>query len=512
MRGCVCVVRQMSDQISALAPSSINAAAATRSQDRVGRIHNRWALPFHFVEPTVLAVDFVLLICASVVAGVGYHRIFLGYDWASLWHVPVVDSYVTIGALAGLNVTTTLTALGSYKCQTLMNLRRQMLHVSLVLACVFLLLLSVAFTLKIAEALSRGATLGFFIVALLLLAVWRILLAHLLASALANGTFAKRKTMLIGEQTLLASSQALTEIWRYGYAPNVVFEISQEETGGDLSTALPRKLDLAIRAAREEAIESILLLVRWDHNDCIESILAALSILPVPIYLVPDPNTVRYLSRIYCIGPVWTAELKRTPLNKIEQFLKRSMDVIGAGLGLLLLSPLLLVTAVLIKMDSSGPIFFSQWRSGFNGRLFRIYKFRTMSVLEDGPVIRQAARNDPRFTRIGRYLRRANLDELPQLFNVLRGEMSLVGPRPHAAAHDCEYERQIAAYAFRYQLKPGITGWAQLKGYRGETRTLDLMSKRIEHDLWYIKNWSFWLDLKILLATMAVEVWRPRGY
>jgi lipopolysaccharide/colanic/teichoic acid biosynthesis glycosyltransferase len=133
-------------------------------------------------------------------------------------------------------------------------------------------------------------------------------------------------------------------------------------------------------------------------------------------------------------------------------------------------------------------------------------------VLEDGPVIRQATRDDPRITRVGRWLRHTNIDELPQLFNVLRGEMSLVGPRPHAAAHDCAYERQIAAYAFRYQLKPGITGWAQFNGCRGETRTLDLMSARIEHDLWYIKNWSFWLDLKILLGTVMSEVWRPRGY
>jgi undecaprenyl-phosphate galactose phosphotransferase/putative colanic acid biosynthesis UDP-glucose lipid carrier transferase len=155
---------------------------------------------------------------------------------------------------------------------------------------------------------------------------------------------------------------------------------------------------------------------------------------------------------------------------------------------------------------------FTQWRSGFNGRLFRIIKFRTMTVLEDGPVIRQASRNDVRFTGVGRLLRRTNIDELPQLLNVLRGEMSLVGPRPHAAAHDCQYEREIAAYAFRYQLKPGITGWAQFNGYRGETRTLDVMSKRIELDLWYIKNWSIWLDVKILLGTLLKEVWRSDGY
>ncbi|MFY9839638.1 MAG: exopolysaccharide biosynthesis polyprenyl glycosylphosphotransferase, partial [Xanthobacteraceae bacterium] len=271
-------------------------------------------------------------------------------------------------------------------------------------------------------------------------------------------------------------------------------------------------LDLVIRAARQEAVENILLFISWEYEHRIDAILDTLSVLPIPVYLVPDDKAVRYLGRICSIGPVPIAELKRAPLSKLERALKRTVDLLGAGAGLFLLSPLMLATAISIKLDSNGPILFSQWRSGFNGRLFRIYKFRSMTVLEDGPVIQQATREDPRCTRVGRWLRRTNIDELPQLFNVLRGEMSLVGPRPHAAAHDCEYEQQIAAYAFRYQLKPGITGWAQFNGYRGETRTVYLMSKRIEHDLWYIKNWSFWLDLKILLGTLTIGIWRSPGY
>jgi undecaprenyl-phosphate galactose phosphotransferase/putative colanic acid biosynthesis UDP-glucose lipid carrier transferase len=135
-----------------------------------------------------------------------------------------------------------------------------------------------------------------------------------------------------------------------------------------------------------------------------------------------------------------------------------------------------------------------------------------MIVLEDGPVVKQATRDDARVTRVGRWLRRTNVDELPQLFNVLRGDMSLVGPRPHAIAHDSEYEKKIADYAFRFQFKPGITGWAQSNGHRGETRQLDMMSKRVEHDLWYINNWSVWLDLRILIGTLVTEIWRPRGY
>jgi undecaprenyl-phosphate galactose phosphotransferase/putative colanic acid biosynthesis UDP-glucose lipid carrier transferase len=319
--------------------------------------------------------------------------------------------------------------------------------------------------------------------------------------------------MIIGDKTLLSVSQVLAELRRYGYTPNATVEIDSEEDVASIGAAtIQDKLNSLVQLARNQQVESIFLLFPWDRSHYIEAILVALSVLPIPVYLIPDDKVVRYLTRACSIGPVLTAELKRAPLNKLERLLKRTVDIIGASTGILLLSPLLLATVILIKLDSSGPALFRQSRSGFNGRLFRIFKFRTMTVLEDGPVIRQATRDDPRVTRLGSWLRRTSIDELPQLFNVLSGDMSLVGPRPHAAGHDCEYERQIAAYAFRYQLKPGITGWAQLKGYRGETRSLDLMSKRIEHDLWYIKNWSLWLDLKILLGTVMSEVWRPRGY
>jgi exopolysaccharide biosynthesis polyprenyl glycosylphosphotransferase len=208
----------------------------------------------------------------------------------------------------------------------------------------------------------------------------------------------------------------------------------------------------------------------------------------------------------------FTIDRKRVPLTTLDRALKRTLDLFGTVVGLVLLSPLLLTIAVLIKLESRGPILFTQWRSGFNGQKFRIFKFRSMMVLEDGPVIRQAKRDDPRFTPLGRLLRRTSIDELPQLFNVLRGEMSLVGPRPHAIAHDSEFARMIAEYGLRYGVKPGITGWAQVNGYRGETGTLDLLSKRVEFDLWYIENWSIWLDLKIIFGTLTSEIWRLRGY
>ena len=185
--------------------------------------------------------------------------------------------------------------------------------------------------------------------------------------------------------------------------------------------------------------------------------------------------------------------------------------MIGAISILLLLSPLMLLTALLIKLDSHGPVLFFQTRNGFNGRAFRIVKFRSMHVLEDGNAIRQATRTDPRVTRLGRWLRRTNTDELPQLFNVLNGDMSLVGPRPHAVAHNNEYDKLIANYALRNHVKPGITGWAQVNGYRGETPTTDLMEQCVAYDLSYISNWSMWLDIRILFRTLILGL-QPTAY
>jgi exopolysaccharide biosynthesis polyprenyl glycosylphosphotransferase len=185
----------------------------------------------------------------------------------------------------------------------------------------------------------------------------------------------------------------------------------------------------------------------------------------------------------------------------LEVFEKRVFDIVIASIAIALLTPVLLLVATLIKLDSPGPAFFVQRRYGFNQRQFRIFKFRTMTTMDDGDEVLQARRSDPRVTRIGNRLRRWNIDEVPQLFNVLLGDMSLVGPRPHALTHDREYERKISIYARRHNVKPGITGWAQVNGYRGQTDD-EKMRKRVEYDLYYIDNWSLWLDFFILIRTV----------
>ena len=475
------------------------------SGDRTAR---QLRLPYHLMEPTVLAVDLVIVVAISLLSGIGYNWFFLGLIPAT-----ALQTYTAIGVLTFANVSAVLSARGDYQVNNLVSFYQQARDLAIIWTGVFLMLVAVAFSLKVSESLSRGAAFTFFALGLVGMIAWRRLLAQFLGHALSAGAFAPRNVILIGERSRLAASGAILEMRRYGYTPIQTFEIGQEEfVKSKTSLRLRAIIDRAIEAARAESVAEILLLIRWDHTWAIESITKMLSVLPLPIYLLPDENVARYLGRRPInMGTTWAAEIQRAPLTTTEQFVKRCFDMIGATSVLLLLSPLMLLTALLIKVDSHGPSLFFQTRNGFNGRAFRIVKFRTMHVLEDGNAIRQATPADPRVTRLGRWLRRTNIDELPQLFNVLYGNMSLVGPRPHAVAHNNEYDKLIANYALRNHVKPGITGWAQVNGYRGETPTTDLMAKRVERDLWYINNWSMWLDIRILFRTLILGL-QPTAY
>jgi putative colanic acid biosynthesis UDP-glucose lipid carrier transferase len=195
-----------------------------------------------------------------------------------------------------------------------------------------------------------------------------------------------------------------------------------------------------------------------------------------------------------------------TPFYGIDAVLKRAMDLTLGGVIMVLTLPLMAIIALAVKANSRGPALFHQRRYGLNGEEITVYKFRSMTCCEDGSVVTQAKRCDPRVTLVGRFIRKTSLDELPQIFNVLQGKMSLVGPRPHAVAHNELYRKLINGYMIRHKVRPGITGWAQVNGLRGETETLEKMSARVHYDLEYLRAWSPWLDLKILAMTLAVVV------
>lgn len=251
-------------------------------------------------------------------------------------------------------------------------------------------------------------------------------------------------------------------------------------------------------------IKSVYFVTPLDGSKVLENVYFKLLDRHVAVHWVPDIFSLRLINHsVREIAGIPVLTLSETPLTGTRLLMKSIEDVILSSLILVLISPLLLLIALAIKLDSPGPVFFRQERMGWSGKAFRIWKFRSMYVHEpEGGVIQQAQKNDPRVTRVGSFLRRTSLDELPQIFNVLSGEMSLVGPRPHAIQHDFEYSQRISDYFARHNIKPGITGLAQVRGFRGETREISQMLQRIESDIEYINNWSVWLDLSILVRTM----------
>jgi putative colanic acid biosynthesis UDP-glucose lipid carrier transferase len=223
------------------------------------------------------------------------------------------------------------------------------------------------------------------------------------------------------------------------------------------------------------------------------------------VYFVPDAFAFDLIQgRVVEINGMPVLSVCDTPFRGMDAVLKRAMDIAFAGLGLLIASPVMLATAAAVKLSSPGPVLFRQHRYGLHGEQIVVYKFRSMTVCEDGPIVAQATRVDPRVTAVGRFIRKTSLDELPQLLNVLQGKMSIVGPRPHAVAHNEQYRKLINGYMIRHKVRPGLTGLAQVNGLRGETDTLEKMSERVRYDLEYLRNWSSWLDIKIMFRTLAL--------
>jgi len=268
-----------------------------------------------------------------------------------------------------------------------------------------------------------------------------------------------------------------------------------------------------VECARSGSIDRIVVALPLNDHKRISNVMAMLEMLPTPVQLCPDDLppacNVRGANKL---GPIILLDVQNQPLGVQGMIVKSIMDYLIAVLAFVILAPLMILIMLAIKLDSPGPIFFVQSRGGYPYRDIRIIKFRTMTVLEDGPTVVQARRNDSRITRIGRFLRRTSLDELPQLLNVLRGELSVVGPRPHALAHDQYYGKIIKEYAIRQKIKPGITGWAQVNGYRSETCDPKLMRQRVKHDRYYIENWSPWLDIQILFKTVKAIFFDRNAY
>lgn len=438
--------------------------------------------------------DALVVVVLSVMAGIAYHIAVYGSPG------PVFD-FAKVGATVALFRWILQHPVSTISARPEGSLRYQFYLWN----AAFLCLLAFGFLGKISGTYSRGTILLFYLSGLPLLIMWQELWKRLVREGLHSGRLAVRHGLLLGT---LAKVEEFRRKYRPGQSGMIVSdtvilpeEVLDETPQG--AAALNEGLGRAIDMVRRSHLDDVVVLLPWSATHAVNACADGLMTIPVSVQLGPEAIFDRvsqvHLSRL---GPATMLNLIRPPLTRLEVVTKRLFDFWGALALLVALSPLFLAISLLIKLDSPGPAFFRQWRHGFNQRPFRILKFRTMTVTEDGETVTQAVKNDPRVTRIGRHLRRWNLDELPQLVNVLAGHMSLVGPRPHALTHDREYERRIAFYARRHNIKPGITGWAQVNGYRGLTDTEEKMRARVEHDLYYIDNWSIPLDLYILALTV----------
>jgi putative colanic acid biosynthesis UDP-glucose lipid carrier transferase len=276
----------------------------------------------------------------------------------------------------------------------------------------------------------------------------------------------------------------------------------------DLPCELLGRTDDLRAAIAAMHIDIVYVALPISNQERIVRILNMLSDTTVSLYFVPDNFLVSmFHGRWVHVGDLPAVSVFETPFFGIGGWIKRTEDLVLGSLFTAIAALPMLAIALAVRLESPGPVIFKQRRYGLDGEEFRIWKFRTMTTVEDGADVPQAQRGDARLTRIGGFLRRCSLDELPQLLNVLGGSMSIVGPRPHATAHNEFYRKVIPHYMVRHKVRPGISGWAQTNGWRGETDTLDKMRARVEYDLWYIRNWSVLLDLKILGVTM-LRAWR----
>jgi putative colanic acid biosynthesis UDP-glucose lipid carrier transferase len=465
------------------------ASGSRTSQIREGR----WRLPVAYrALPTLaLAIDLTIILVSAIGAEFIYHNLPSEIE-GEFSHTIAAAIFVAILFVAAMRIQKL------YSPDRLIVIDDQARSVLSAWCGAFLILASGVFTWGVSHDLSRGDILMFWAIGavglLIHRAVWRVVLPRALESGALRG-----RTVVSMSCEEAVPQRFSDNLSRYGYHILAHFHVPAGEPSAE------DVIDSVITLCRTSDIEEVLLFVDPERMTYLRSIAKRLRVLPLPVTLVPFGALAQLFQRAHSdIGDTVAIEIQRAALSPMEQTVKRIIDIVVAVTALTILAPLMISVAIAIKFDSKGPIFFRQTRHGFNGRPFGIYKFRSMTVMEDGEVVRQAQKNDDRVTRIGYWIRRLSIDELPQLLNVVYGDMSIVGPRPHASAHDRYFTSAIEKYAFRHHVKSGITGWAQVCGARGETDTLDKMQRRVELDLWYINNWSIWLDFSIMIRTIFV--------
>jgi Undecaprenyl-phosphate glucose phosphotransferase len=469
-------------------PVDATSAANGASPAAVGRL-----------EPLVariVTIEFLVIAGTCYLASAIYYETFLS-EWPSAQqqYVPAALSIALLVLLAALGFK-------HYVGVQAQSRDRFMWSGMGAVALAFSLFLSLLFVLKIADWYSRGTFFFQFLGASAAMLIVRGTMHAHVRRAIQSGVVEARRALLVGNTSdhgHILDNLSQSGIRSVGTVP---FPSIQGNTDPRIG-AFSQNIRKFVQRCRTFKPDDIIFLATPTDLPRIAYVADALSELPVAVHIIPlGAGDLWMSSKVANFGGIVTIQVLHPPLSAVDLGAKRAFDICMASLALLVFSPLLLVVSLAIKLDSRGPTFFRQTRHGYNNEAIRVFKFRTMATTEDGHQFKQAIKDDPRVTRVGRILRRTNIDELPQLLNVLLGEMSIVGPRPHPIALNEAFVERISPFSRRHKVKPGITGWAQVNGYRGETDTIEKMQRRIECDLYYIDNWSFMLDIQIILMTL----------
>jgi len=448
-------------------------------------------------------VDAGLIALAHYVAIVAY-----GESW--------LDMHTTATVLAVVVQHLVAQWLGLYSPWRGRRITPETARVFLSMAITWAVLLMLAFVGKVSEDYSRAISLLWFAGSSTAVAAWRAGLRVLLRELRKRGR--NSRTVAIAGLTELAERVGRTihtepELGMriVGYYDDRIPQRCHpipEELGPYVG-----KLDLLVERARQGEIDIIYIALPLRAEPRINELVRKLADTTASVYMAADFDAFDLLhARWASLGDVPVVSIHETPFYGVDGWLKRAEDIVFGTLILMLISIPMLFIAIGVKLTSKGPVFFRQRRYGLNGEVIHVLKFRSMKVMEDGAEVKQATKDDDRITPFGAFLRRTSLDELPQFLHVITGHMSIVGPRPHAVAHNEAYRKRIQGYMLRHKVKPGITGWAQVNGWRGETDTLEKMEKRIEHDLEYIRNWALLWDVKIIFLTVFGSKVRKNAY